>query len=107
MEELVILYTTWPDADTAEAVGRAAVETKLAACANVLGPIRSIYRWEGAIQSESETPMLLKTTAQAAPRLTAFILERHPYETPCVLALDVLPEASNAAFVAWVVRQIN
>ena len=107
MEELVILYTTWPDADTAEAVGRAAVETMLAACANVLGPMRSIYRWDGAVQSEAETPMLLKTTAAAAPSLTAFLLERHPYETPCIVALDALKEGSNPAFADWVVRQIN
>ena len=46
MDELLILYTTWPDAETAEACGRAAVEEKLAACANVLAPMRSIYRWE-------------------------------------------------------------
>ena len=65
MDELVVLYTTWPDAETAEAFARRAVEERLAACANVMAPMRSIYRWDGEIQSEVEIPMLLKTTAAA------------------------------------------
>ncbi len=99
MDDLVILYTTWPDAETAEAFGRVAVEVKLAACANVLGAMRSIYHWQGAFQVEAETPMLLKTTVAAADRLKALVLERHPYETPCILALPVDPTASNPAFL--------
>src|ERR1700744_4218546 len=82
MDELVILYTTWPDAETAEAFGRRAVEERLAARANVLAPMRSIYRWDGEIQSEPETPMLLKTTAAAVHRLGRLILRYHPYKTP-------------------------
>lgn len=101
MDELVILYTTWPDAETAEACGRAAVEEKLAACANVLAPMRSIYRWQGEIQVEAETPMLLKTTAGAAGRLGEFILRYSPYETPCILTLRTDPGHCNPKYVAW------
>ncbi len=101
MDDLVILYTTWPDAETAEACGRAAVQARLAACANLLAPLRSIYRWEGALQAETETPMLLKTTAEAAERLKDFVLQRHPYEVPCVLALAVDPAKSHAAYLQW------
>ncbi len=101
MDELVILYTTWPDAETAEACGRAAVEEKLAACANVLAPMRSIYRWQGEIQVETETPMLLKTTAAAAGRLREHILRYSPYETPCVLSLPTDPPNCNLAYVSW------
>jgi periplasmic divalent cation tolerance protein len=101
MDELVVLYTTWPDAETAEAFGRRAVEERLAACANVLAPMRSIYRWEGQVQSEAEVPMLLKTTAAAAAALGRLIVEHHPYDTPCVLSLDVDTARCNLKYVSW------
>jgi len=101
MDELLILYTTWPDAETAEACGRAAVEEKLAACANLLAPMRSIYRWEGEIQVEAETPMLLKTTAAAADRLREHILRYSPYDVPCILALRIDPANCNPKYVIW------
>jgi periplasmic divalent cation tolerance protein len=106
MDELVILYTTWPDAETAEACGRAAVEEKLAACANVLTPIRSIYRWQGEIQVEAETPMLLKTTESAAGKLGELILRYSPYETPCILALRTDPANCNPKYLAWANAEI-
>jgi periplasmic divalent cation tolerance protein len=106
MDELVILYTTWPDAETAEACGRAAVEEKLAACANLLAPMRSIYRWEGEIQAEAETPMLLKTTAPAAARLRELILRYSPYDVPCILALPVDSRNCNPKYVAWAQGEI-
>lgn len=102
MDEIVLLYTTWPDAETAEAAAVAAVESHLAACANILGPMTSVYRWEGRIERQGEIPMILKTTAAAAPSLSALIQERHPYQTPCVLALPVLAAGSNPAFLAWI-----
>jgi periplasmic divalent cation tolerance protein len=106
MEDCLILYTTWPDAETAEAAGRAAVEAKLAACANLLAPMTAIYRWEGRIQRETETAMLLKTTGAAAPGLRDFILARHPYATPCVVAWPCDPAGSNPAFVRWIGAEI-
>lgn len=106
MDEAVILYTTWPDAETAQAFGAAAVEARLAACANVLAPMTSIYRWQGALEQTAETPMLLKTTAAAADRLRDMIVARHPYETPCVVALAVGKTGSNPAFLQWIGEQI-
>ena len=106
MDEAVILYTTWPDAETAQAAGVAAVEAKLAACANVLAPMTSIYRWQGVLEQAAETPMLLKTTAAAAGRLRDLILARHPYATPCVVALAVREAGSNPAFLQWIGEQI-
>jgi periplasmic divalent cation tolerance protein len=107
MDELLILYTTWPDAETAEACGRAAVEERLAACANVLAPMRSIYRWEGQIQAEAEIPMLLKTTAAAAERLNGLILRYSPYETPCILALTLDSENCNPQYATWAKSEIR
>ena len=107
MDDLIVLYTTWPDAETAEAFGRLAVEQRLAACANVLVPIRSIYRWEGAIQNEAETPMLLKTTASAVDRLGALILKYHPYRTPCVLSFGTNPLYCNPQYADWARSEIE
>jgi periplasmic divalent cation tolerance protein len=107
MDDLVILYTTWPDAETAGAFGRLAVERKLAACANVLGPMLSIYRWDGAVQGETETPMLLKTTAGAANRLKALIIDQHPYDIPCVLALETDPSGHNPRYVEWARSEVD
>lgn len=103
--EVVLLYTTWPDAETAAACARAAVEARLAACVHVGAPLTSTYRWDGAVETATETPALFKTTADRAPTLRALILERHPYELPGVTALPVAAEASHAPFLAWIAAE--
>ena len=105
MPEIVILYTTWPDAEKAEAVGAEAVAERLAACANIFAPITSVYRWEGAIERSREVPMTLKTSADAAAALRDFVRERHPYEVPCILAIRTDPELSNPAYAGWVAAE--
>jgi periplasmic divalent cation tolerance protein len=102
MAEAVILYTTWPDAETAEAAARAAVEAGWCACVNIAAPIRSIYRWRGVVETAAETPALFKTSAAKAEALKAFILERHPYDLPCVVALPIASEGSHPAYLAWI-----
>jgi periplasmic divalent cation tolerance protein len=106
MDDLVVLYTTWPDPETAEAAGQAAVTAKLAACANILAPMPSIYHWMGEPQREAETPMLLKTTVAVAGRLREFVIARHPYKTPCLVALRCDAEASNPDFLRWAGEQV-
>ena len=102
MDEAIFLYTTWPDADTAAGAGRAAVEAGLAACVNIFPPIRSIYRWKGAVEEASETPMSFKTTVGQAEAVRALVLRLHPYELPCVLALSVDAAASHPDFLRWI-----
>ena len=106
MDEAVILYTTWPDAETAEAFAAEAVARRLCACANILAPMRSVYAWEGRVDRAVEIPMLLKTTAAAAPALRARLVERHPYDVPCVVALGVEPGASHPAFLDWIAAEV-
>lgn len=102
MSEVVILYTTWPDAETAQACGAAAVEARLAACVNILAPMRSIYRWQGKVEQAQETPMLLKTTLARAEALKDFIAARHPYDTPAILPLTVADTGAAQPFLDWV-----
>lgn len=99
MEEAVLIYTTWPDAETALAAAEAAVTAHAAACANVMAPIASIYRWEGAVERGVETPVLFKTAAPEA--LRALVLELHPYELPCFVALGIDAARSHPAYLAW------
>jgi periplasmic divalent cation tolerance protein len=105
MPETVILYTTWPDAEKAEAVAAEAVAERLAACVNVFSPIVSVYRWQGAIERAREVPMTLKTTDRAAPALRDFIRARHPDEVPCILAVRADPALSDPAYLAWVAAE--
>jgi periplasmic divalent cation tolerance protein len=102
MREVVFLYTTWPDPEKASAAGEAALGAGLAACVNILEPMQSIYRWQGRIERARETAMTLKTTAEVAPALRRLLVEHHPYDTPCIVALPVVAELSHPAFLAWV-----
>ena len=103
--EAVILYTTWPDADTARTCAAAAVEAGLCACANILGPITSVYRWEGVLEATPEVPVLFKTTAARAEALRDLILSRHPYALPAVVALPVGEAGSHTAYLEWIAQQ--
>lgn len=103
--EAVILYTTWPDADTARTCAAAAVEAGLCACANILGPMTSVYRWDDALEATSEIPVLFKTTAERAEALKDLILSRHPYALPAVVALAIQAAGSHTAYLDWIGQQ--
>ena len=97
---IVSLYAIFADAAEAERIGRALIDERLAACINILGPCRSIYRWQGAIETADEAPAILKTTHAKADALIARIAELHSYDTPCVAVwpIDKLP----ADYALWV-----
>ncbi len=105
--EVAVLYTTWPDAESAAAAGRTLVGERLCACVNILGPMRSIYRWEDAIEESVEIPALFKTTADGAAVLKSRILALHPYDNACVLMLPVSTEGSSDAFTAWITDTVT
>jgi periplasmic divalent cation tolerance protein len=103
--EVVAVLVTVPDAGKAAEMTRTLVEARLAACGNVVPGVRSIYRWEGRIQDESEALVVLKTTRVRIPELVARIRTLHPYEVPEVLALPV--EEGNGAYLEWVVKSTS
>lgn len=100
-----LVYTTWPDQPSAEAAARALLDEGLIACANILGPSTSIYRWQGEVEMASEIIALFKTSANQVTRLQARLVDLHPYDEPAVLNLGVQSEGSSAAFLAWVDEQ--
>jgi periplasmic divalent cation tolerance protein len=105
MPDIVLVYTTWPDAETAEAAAAGAVADRLAACANIHGPVESIYHWQGAMERKGEIPVLFKTQAAMAPALRDYLVEMHPYETPCVVAVPVNGALSADGYLNWVAQQ--
>lgn len=92
--------TTLPDRDAAQRLGRRLVEERLAACAQVVGPVSSVYWWQGEVETAGEWYCYLKTTAARVPALTSRIRELHPYETPEIIAVPVTE--GDAAYLRWV-----
>jgi periplasmic divalent cation tolerance protein len=104
-EESLVVLVTAPTMEEAAQLGRALVEERLAACANLVPGLRSIYRWQGAVQDDAEVLLLIKTTSAYLERLTQRIVELHSYETPEVLALPVA--GGSLAYLQWLSRQVG
>jgi periplasmic divalent cation tolerance protein len=102
--EFVFLYSTLPDAESAERIARALIEAKLAACVNVFPPMNSFYSWEGKLESVRETAMLVKTRRALAERAQEAARPLHPYSLPCFLLLPI--EGGNEDYLAWARAQI-
>ncbi|MEM9709211.1 MAG: divalent-cation tolerance protein CutA [Pseudomonadota bacterium] len=93
------VFTTIHTEEGAEALARAAVEQRLAACVHI-EEIRSVFRWEGAVQDEPEFRLLFKSTEAAFDALAALILEKHPYDEPALWSLPM--GQGSASFYRWI-----
>lgn len=100
MSDVVQVATTCDSEEAANAMARNAVGSRLAACAQVEGPITSIYRWQGEVETTPEWRVTFKTTTASADALEASVVEHHPYETPEVLRTPVV--GGSTAYLAWV-----
>jgi periplasmic divalent cation tolerance protein len=99
----VFIYSTFPTAQSAEAVGTALVDRGLAACVNILPGMISIYVWQGERHRDSEVVMIIKTRAGLADRVIGEARKMHPYTNP---ALVILPLAGGSAdFLDWIREQ--
>lgn len=104
-DRVMVALTTAPSADVAESIGRSLVEERLAACANVVPGITSIFRWRGAIERESESLVVLKTTAADVEALERRLVELHPYEVPELIAWPV--EVGHGPYLDWVRAEVG
>lgn len=104
-EAVTVVVTTAPDAEVAESLGRTLVEERLAACANVLPGVTSVFRWEGEVQTEGEALVLLKSTESVFAALRDRLVELHPYDVPEVLRLPV--PAGSDAYLDWVRDEVR
>jgi periplasmic divalent cation tolerance protein len=88
-----------PDHACAEAIARACVEERLAACANIGAGVSSVYWWKGVVEQAEEVPLLLKTRAGLFGRLSERVKALHPYDVPCIIATELV--AVEAGYAAW------
>jgi periplasmic divalent cation tolerance protein len=98
--DVFVVLSTCPDAGTAERLARALVEESLAACVNIVPGLRSIYRWNDAVQADEEVLMIIKTTAERLAAARGRLVALHPYEVPEVVALPVAD--GHHPYLAWV-----
>jgi periplasmic divalent cation tolerance protein len=100
----LVVFSTFPDADTAARIARTLVDEQLAACVNVVPAVRSIYRWEGKVCDEAEALAVIKTTAAGYAALAARLTELHPYQVPEVIALPLAD--GHPPYLAWLADQV-
>jgi periplasmic divalent cation tolerance protein len=102
-DEFCEVVITAADGDWLAGFTRALVEERLAACGQLVDPIRSIYRWEGDVHDEAEARVALHTRRSLVETIVARAAEVHPYDVPCVLALPIV--AGDPAYLAWLAAE--
>jgi len=103
MPDVVLILTTAPAGDAGQAIARVLVDERLAACVNVLAPMTSVYRWQGAVEHETEQQLIIKTTSDRIAAIQARIGELHTYDLPEYLVVKV--SDGGAAYLEWVARE--
>ncbi|MGH3815934.1 MAG: divalent-cation tolerance protein CutA [Pseudonocardiaceae bacterium] len=101
--EHVIVTSTTDNADAARALAAGVIEAKLGACAQIVGPITSVYRWEGEVQTEQEWRVEIKTAADRVAALTEHIKANHSYDVPEIIATPIT--GGNAEYLSWLVDE--
>lgn len=96
----MMLYVTAADHAEAKRIAHAVVQERLAACANILGGIQSVYQWKGEICEDDEVALILKTSGTCKDKLISRVCEIHSYETPCIVCLPI--SDGNPAFLKWI-----
>jgi periplasmic divalent cation tolerance protein len=98
-----LVYVTASSRPEAERIARSAVKARLAACANLLGPVCSIYKWRGRVETSGEVVLLLKTSASRRSQLISHVKRLHSYETPCIISIRVA--GGWLPFLQWVEQE--
>jgi periplasmic divalent cation tolerance protein len=102
---VVSVYAVFADGEEAERVGRTVIAEKLAACINILGPARSIYRWQGAVETADEVAAIFKTVSHQVDALITRIAGLHSYEVPCIVSWPV--DKLLAPYADWVETSVG
>jgi periplasmic divalent cation tolerance protein len=101
--EHVVVASTTDSEQEARSLAAGAIEARLGACAQVVGPITSVFRWDGAVQTEQEWRVEIKTAADRVPALTEHLRTAHSYDVPEIIATPI--EGGSAAYLAWLVDE--
>ena|ERR1039457_703448 len=108
MPDYMQVLTTVDSAEEAERLGRSITGARLAACVQIVGPIRSLYWWQDEVEDAQEWQLLIKTTAERFPALEAHIKANHSYETPEIIITPIV--GGSAEYLGWIseeTRQID
>ena len=105
MDDVLLVLTNLPDRDNAQRMAHLLVETRAAACVNILPECSSVYRWQGKIESASEVQLMVKTTRSAYARVEELIRSHHPYELPEIIAVSVA--SGLPAYLQWVASETS
>jgi len=96
----LVVFITTPDEQVAENLSRVLVETKTAACVNIIPRVNSIFHWDGAISEEKETLLIVKThSSYFEDKLIPLVQEHHPYQVPEIIALPIIE--GSKAYLEW------
>ncbi len=95
-----VVISTIDNRDSAEHLARVLLDSRLVACVNIIGPMTSLYHWQGAIEHDEEYLLLMKTESAEEKNLIERIQELHPYEVPEVIVLPILDGASS--YLSWI-----
>ena len=101
---IVVLVTTSSVAE-AQSIGRALVEGRVAACVNIVPGLRSLFRWQGAIEEQEEVLMLVKSRGECFPSILEVVKRLHSYTVPEVIALPILSGSSD--YLAWIDESVG
>jgi periplasmic divalent cation tolerance protein len=101
--DVLVVITNLPNQESAQRLATSLIESRAAACVNILAACDSVYAWQGKIEHSREVPLLIKTTRLAYPRVEALIQQQHPYELPEILAVSAT--AGLPAYLHWVERE--
>lgn len=105
MDEILLVLTNLPNRESAQRVANALIESRAAACINILAECTSVYRWQEKTETASEVPLLIKTTRSAYPQLEAVIHAHHPYELPEIIAVSV--NAGLPDYLKWIAQETS
>ena len=105
MTDKRIVLSTAGSEEEARKIAQALVERRLAACVNIVGPIHSVYRWQGAVESAPEHLLVIKTTAEAFSRVRDAIRELQSYELPECVMLQI--EDGSEGYLRWIAESVN
>lgn len=103
MDSPLLVYTTFPDVDTALSIGESLVRDRLIACINVMPGMRSVYAWKGDVEHGQEAAAILKTRKGLQDDVGRALKERHPYETPSIFFIE--PADADIDTVRWLLGE--
>ncbi len=102
-EQVLLVLSNLPDQAAARKLARLLIDSRLAACVNVLAPCASVYRWRGTVEEATEVPVLIKTTARRYAELESAVRAHHPYELPEIVAVPLV--RGLPGYLAWVAAE--